>query len=489
MRSPALGSPRDEVGWGDAKTPAARGCCRVGSGRRRPRFGRFGRGADALLAGQRLLRAPGPVRAGHRGRGSRADAGDDARAATCSTAPTGPSSPPRATAAWRRRRSRARRPTGASGEAGDGTFTPGAGSRAEGPTLHGVASPRRPAAPTTPRPSWTRPARRPGRDLPFGTVGGLRRGPHALDDLRVPRRQLPLRQARGTRTASRTRCRTARRSRGRRAPRRRSRTSSTTATPRQPHDTRGYPKLTAWAPNNLTYEGTYWRWIQRAWLGGLRLMVMSVNENRVLCELQANRKTNCDEMDTVRRGLRGHPRAAATTSTRRRAARARASSRSSPTRYEARRVINAGQDGGRARDRGLRAVRLPRAGSSRRATRRRSTASSTRCTRVGVRSSLLLNKFDNPLTGVRFDSGPIGVLINGGNKLSAGSLLERARPAPGRCTTTRSTRPTPQGSAACRRAARRGRRCPSGTAPAYPPAPHCNTRGLTDARRATSSSG
>ena len=71
LRRPALGSPRDEVGWGDAKTPAARGCCRDGSGRRRPRFGRFGRGADALLAGQRLLRAPGPVRAGHRRRRDR----------------------------------------------------------------------------------------------------------------------------------------------------------------------------------------------------------------------------------------------------------------------------------------------------------------------------------------------------------------------------------------------------------------------------------
>ena len=29
---------------------------------------------------------------------------------------------------------------------------------------------------------------------------------------------------------------------------------------------------------------------------------------------------------------------------------------------------------------------------------------------LGVRSSLLLNKFDNPLTGVRFDSGVSGVI-------------------------------------------------------------------------------
>ena len=33
-------------------------------------------------------------------------------------------------------------------------------------------------------------------------------------------------------------------------------------------------------------------------------MVMGINENRVLCELQANRPTNCDEMDTVRRGFK-----------------------------------------------------------------------------------------------------------------------------------------------------------------------------------------
>ena len=74
--------------------------------------------------------------------------------------------------------------------------------------------------------------------------------------------------------------------------------------PAQPHDTRGYPQLTQWGPSNLTYEGTYWKWIQRAWMAGLRLMVMGINENRILCQLQANRETNCNEMDTVRRGLK-----------------------------------------------------------------------------------------------------------------------------------------------------------------------------------------
>ena len=101
--------------------------------------------------------------------------------------------------------------------------------------------------------------------------------------------------------------------------------------PAQVHDTRGYPDLPAWSATNLTYEGTYWRWIQRSWMAGLRLMVMSVNENRVLCSLQPTKKTSCDEMDTVRRGL-DDIRSCRTTSTRRPAGRARASSRSSPTR-------------------------------------------------------------------------------------------------------------------------------------------------------------
>ena len=73
--------------------------------------------------------------------------------------------------------------------------------------------------------------------------------------------------------------------------------------PLQAHDTRGYPQLTETKNTNLTREGTYWRWVQRAYLGGLRLMVMSINENRVLCTLQPVKVTDCDEMATVRRGL------------------------------------------------------------------------------------------------------------------------------------------------------------------------------------------
>ena len=248
------------------------------------------------------------------------------------------------------RRQRRRRPTRPSpaadwrvDDAGSGTFTltPASGGAADAARR---ALPRpRAAAPSTPRPSSTRPAR-PSRARPAtARVGGLVEGHMHWMTYRVPRRPLPLRPARGTATASRSRCPTARRSRGRRASRRRSRTSSTTAIRPSRTTPRGWPTLASWRPTNLTYEGTYWRWIERAWIGGLRLMVMSLNENRVLCVLQANRQTNCDEMDTVRRSLEAIQRAPAL---RRRAGR-RPRQGLLPDRHrprtQARRVINQGR--------------------------------------------------------------------------------------------------------------------------------------------------
>ena len=73
--------------------------------------------------------------------------------------------------------------------------------------------------------------------------------------------------------------------------------------PVAPHDTTGWPKLTEWRRDNLTYEGTYYRWLQRAWMAGLRLAVMPVNENRELCQLIVNRRNPCDEVGAVIREL------------------------------------------------------------------------------------------------------------------------------------------------------------------------------------------
>jgi microsomal dipeptidase-like Zn-dependent dipeptidase len=245
--------------------------------------------------------------------------------------------------------------------------------------------------------------------------------------------------------------------------------------PVQPHDTTGWPTLASWQPTNLTYEGTYWRWIQRAWMGGLRLMVMSPNENRILCLLQPNRNTNCDEMDTVRRSFKaihelqdyvdaqsGGP--------------GKGFFQIVTNPEDARRVINQGRmavvlevevsepfdcagwshpscDTAQV-DKGLDELHA-----------------------LGVRSMLLLNKFDNPLTGVRFDSGPVGLLINAANVASAGSFWSAETCKGPLHDNTIYSPAAPVTDPLGQLLNTAG--LPSGTAPVYGPAPHCNTRGLT----------
>jgi microsomal dipeptidase-like Zn-dependent dipeptidase len=245
--------------------------------------------------------------------------------------------------------------------------------------------------------------------------------------------------------------------------------------PSQPHDTRGYPQMTAWSKDNLTYEGTYWRWIERAWLGGLRLMVMGINENRVLCELQTNRETNCNEMDTVRRGLKairelqdyvdaqaGGP--------------GKGFFQIVTDPFEARRVIN---DGRMAVVLEIEISEPFDCSNIEQPTCDRAQVDRQldEMYRAGVRSMLLLNKFDNPLTGVRFDGGPVGVLINAGNKVSAGSYWS-ARTCTGPLADNEIFQPSPELGAGLNGLLTQAG-LPSGGAPAYPPAPHCNTRGLT----------
>ena len=78
---------------------------------------------------------------------------------------------------------------------------------------------------------------------------------------------------------------------------------------------------------------------------------------------------------------------------------------------------------------------------------------------------------------MRFDSGPVGVVINAANRNSYGSFWTR-RPAKGpKRDNTIESGPPPAGSAVNDALALLG--IPAGTLPTYPPPPHCNTRGLT----------
>lgn len=247
--------------------------------------------------------------------------------------------------------------------------------------------------------------------------------------------------------------------------------------PLQPHDTAGYPTLASWKPTNLTYEGTYWKWVQRAWMAGLRMMVMSPNENRILCLLQTNRDTNCDEMGTVRRSLQaihqlqdyvdaqsGGP--------------GRGFFQIVTDPEDARRVINQG------RMAVLLEVEVSEpfdcAGTDGRSTcdTAKVDAGLDELYSLGVRSMLLLNKFDNPLVGVRFDSGPVGVLINAANFASSGSFWS-AQTCTGALHDNDIYSPAPSVTGVVG-SLLSSSGLPGGVAPVAPPAPNCNTRGLTD---------
>ena len=250
--------------------------------------------------------------------------------------------------------------------------------------------------------------------------------------------------------------------------------------PAQPHDTSGWPKLTEWSATNVTYEGTYWRWVQRAWMSGLRLMVMGINENRELCELQARRRNSCDEMETVRLGIKDM----------RELQRYVDAQAGGPGKgffqivenpLDARRVINQGKmavvlEIEVSEPFGCRGWEQPtcdRASVDR---------ALDEAYRLGVRSSLLLNKFDNPLAGVRFDSGPFGLVINQGNRNSAGSYWD-AETCRGPFRDNEIFTPSPESSGAVNSFLETLGLGGAQTPTNYPPPPHCNTRGLTDLGR------
>lgn len=74
------------------------------------------------------------------------------------------------------------------------------------------------------------------------------------------------------------------------------------------HDTHGWPTFPSWPSRTATtHEATYWKWIERAWKAGLRLIVNYAVDNGTLCEVQRNVSgdplRNCNEMVTAKQQL------------------------------------------------------------------------------------------------------------------------------------------------------------------------------------------
>lgn len=74
------------------------------------------------------------------------------------------------------------------------------------------------------------------------------------------------------------------------------------------HETDGYPTFTEWpnAPSRSTHQMQYYRWLERAHLGGLRLVVQHATTNSVICHLTGGSdiqptRYSCDDMVAVDR--------------------------------------------------------------------------------------------------------------------------------------------------------------------------------------------
>lgn len=247
------------------------------------------------------------------------------------------------------------------------------------------------------------------------------------------------------------------------------------------HSTEGWPSFAGWPRDeSLTHEGTYWKWIERAWRSGLRLMVNDLVENRALCDLYPLKRNHCNEMVSAYRQAEdmhalqdyidaqfGGP--------------GEGFLRIVDSPEEARRVIN---DGKLAMVLGIEVSEVLDCGQFNgvpRCTTAQIDAELDRLHAIGVRSLFPVHKFDNALGGVHFDSGATGVLVNTGNKYATGQFWT-AEHCPGAADhDNEPTNPTGEHAELIYSAFGSVLTLPllQGQLPVYPPAPLCNPKGLT----------
>ncbi|GAB7515531.1 peptidase [Rhodococcus sp. no. 34] len=243
--------------------------------------------------------------------------------------------------------------------------------------------------------------------------------------------------------------------------------------PFETHDTTGWPSFADWpAHDSLTHEQTYYKWVERAWRGGLRIFTNLFVANRVLCELYPSKRNPCDEMETVRiqaqqtRELQDYIDAQY-------GGPGRGWFRIVSSPEQARQVA---ADGKLAVTLGVE-VSEPFGCSVRNGI--------PQCTEddidrgldelydLGVRQMIVTHKFDNALGGARFDGGVTGVAVNIGNYLGTGEFWQ-SEPCTG--VAEDNVLPTKVDGAQNLLAV-----LPPGvTLPVYPSGPQCNSHGLTD---------
>ena len=245
--------------------------------------------------------------------------------------------------------------------------------------------------------------------------------------------------------------------------------------PARCHDSGGWPTFTGWPdPQSLTHENSYYKWVERAWRGGLRIFVNLLVENKALCDLYPLKRNGCNEMDSARlqdRDLNalqdyvdaqyGGP--------------GKGWLRLVDDPFEARRVINQGK---LAVVQGIEVSQLFDCNiynGQPTCSKDMIDESIDELYGMGVRQMELINKFDNALAGVAGDGGQTGVVVNSGNKKETNRYWDMRTCSVGEGDKEQPALPRDvligNGLSAL---------LPPGTAPVYPEPPHCNFYGLSD---------
>jgi microsomal dipeptidase-like Zn-dependent dipeptidase len=247
------------------------------------------------------------------------------------------------------------------------------------------------------------------------------------------------------------------------------------------HDVHGWPSFLGWPrPESLTHEGSYYKWVERAWRSGLRMATVLLVDNAVLCEVYPIKRNSCDEMESIRLQARdmhalvdyvdaqsGGP--------------GKGFLQIVKDPFEARTAINAGK---LAIVLGIESSRLFQCRELNGAAQcadKDIDAGLDEVYDMGVRQMEIVNKFDNALTGVAGDGGTTGLVVNNGNKYETGHYwrMKTCQNLPK--DVHDNEQPTAPGQISSDPAFNDAisNYLPTGETPIYPPGPHCNEAGLT----------
>jgi microsomal dipeptidase-like Zn-dependent dipeptidase len=244
------------------------------------------------------------------------------------------------------------------------------------------------------------------------------------------------------------------------------------------HDTHGWPTFAGWPTNDTqTHQQTYYVWLQRAFLSGLRVVVAQTADDQPICEIEPVKNGSCDETRSIKaqikrlRGLQNYVDAQS-------GGPGKGWFRIVTSPAQARRVIRAGklavligiessdlfgcserngkpQCGKRDIDRGLAAYK-----------------------RLGVRTMFPAHWINNALAGSALEGGTKGLFINIFNRFQTGSFFKTGKcPGPGQGEEVGTL--TPLELSVLSSFFPATKTIASQPFPTYPKGKRCNARGLT----------